>query len=100
MHAAGDAVNKLLAYAFAGSSFVFGDLGAQHSKIAGAFGTNFFAFQVLPTIIFISAFFAVLYYLGVMQLIIRGFARAMQWTMKVSGAESLNVAASIFMGQT
>ena len=98
--AAGNAVNKLLAFAFAGSTFVFGDLAAPRSKIGAAFGTNFFAFQVLPTIIFISAFFAVLYYLGVMQLIIRGFARAMQWTMKVSGAESLNVAASIFMGQT
>jgi CNT family concentrative nucleoside transporter len=100
LHAAGDAVNTLLAYAFVGSTFVFGDLGAQHSKIGAAFGTSFFAFQVLPTIIFISAFFAVLYYLGIMQLLIRGFARAMQWTMKVSGAESLNVAASIFMGQT
>ena len=98
--AAGSAVNKLLSFAFAGSTFVFGDLANSHSKIGAAFGTNFFAFQVLPTIIFISAFFAVLYYLGIMQLIIRGFARAMQWTMKVSGAESLNVAASIFMGQT
>jgi len=100
MHAAGGAVNQLLAYAFDGSTFVFGDLGAHNSKIGSAFGTSFFAFQVLPTIIFISAFFAVLYYLGIMQLIIRGFAKAMQWTMKVSGAESLNVAASIFMGQT
>ncbi len=100
LHDAGAAVNKLLAYAFAGSTFVFGDLGAAHSKIGDAFGTSFFAFQVLPTIIFISAFFAVLYYLGVMQIVIRGFARAMLWTMKVSGAESLNVAASIFMGQT
>jgi len=100
LQAAGHAVNTLLAYAFVGSTFVFGDLGAQHSKIGAAFGTSFFAFQVLPTIIFISAFFAVLYHLGVMQLVIRGFAKAMQWTMKVSGAESLNVAASIFMGQT
>lgn len=98
--AAGAAVNRLLSFAFAGSTFVFGDLADSHSKIGAAFGTNFFAFQVLPTIIFISAFFAVLYYLGIMHLIIRGFARAMQWTMKVSGAESLNVAASIFMGQT
>jgi concentrative nucleoside transporter, CNT family len=100
LHAAGNAVNHLLAFAFAGSTFVFGDLADSHSKIGAAFGTNFFAFQVLPTIIFISAFFAVLYYLGIMQLVIRGFAKAMQWTMKVSGAESLNVAASIFMGQT
>ncbi len=100
LKSAGDAVNRLLSYAFAGSTFVFGDLGAHRSKIGSAFGTSFFAFQVLPTIIFISAFFAVLYYLGIMQLIIRAFARVMQWTMKVSGAESLNVAASIFMGQT
>ena len=100
LHDAGAGVNRLLGYAFAGSTFVFGDLGAAHSKIGDAFGTSFFAFQVLPTIIFISAFFAVLYYLGIMQIVIRGFARAMLWTMKVSGAESLNVAASIFMGQT
>ncbi|MFZ0633150.1 MAG: nucleoside transporter C-terminal domain-containing protein [Acidobacteriaceae bacterium] len=100
LHDAGAAVNKLLDFAFAGSTFVFGDLGAHTSRIGTAFGTSFFAFQVLPAIIFISALFSVLYYFGIMQLIIRGFARAMQWTMKVSGAESLNVAASVFMGQT
>ena len=93
--AAGTAVTKLLSHAFVGSTFVFGELGKQHSS----FG-NFFAFQVLPTIIFISAFFAVLYHLGIMQLLIRLFARLMQLTLRVSGAESLNVAASIFMGQT
>ena len=92
---AGNGVTKLLSYAYVGSTFVFGELGKQHSS----FG-SIFAFQVLPTIIFISAFFAVLYYLGVMQLIIRLFARLMQLTLRVSGAESLNVAASIFMGQT
>ncbi len=100
LHDAGDGVDKLLSYAYAGSTFLFGDLGAEHSQIGLAYRTEFFAFQVLPTIIFISAFFAALYYLGVMQLIIRLFAKAMLWTMKVSGAESLNVAASIFMGQT
>lgn len=94
LSAAGDTINHLLDYSFAGSAFVFGDLGKQHSPL----GT--FAFQVLPAIIFISALFAVLYHLGIMQLIIRFFARIMQWTMKISGAESLNVAASIFMGQT
>ncbi len=88
-------INRLLAYAFVGSEMVFGELGKQHSS----FGM-IFAFQVLPTIIFISAFFAVLYHIGVMQLVIRFFARLMQATMKISGAESLNVAASIFMGQT
>jgi concentrative nucleoside transporter, CNT family len=92
---AGNTVTKLLSYAFVGSTFDFGELGKQHSS----FG-SIFAFQVLPTIIFISAFFAVLYHIGIMQLLIRLFARLMQLTLRVSGAESLNVAASIFMGQT
>ena len=95
MAAAGSAVNSLLAYAFAGSSLVFGKLGEQHSSFGAIF-----AFQVLPTIIFISALFSALYALGVMQIVIRAFARLMQFTLKVSGAESLNVAASVFMGQT
>ena len=92
---AGDAVNRLLSYAFVGSKFVFGDLGAQHSPMG-----FFFAFQVLPTVIFIAAFFAVLYHYGIMQLIIKGAAIVMTRFMGASGAESLNVAASIFMGQT
>jgi len=92
---AGDAVSRLLGYAFAGSQFVFGDLGKQGSQ----FGF-YFAFQVLPTVIFICALFAVLYYLGVMQLVIKAAAWLMIRLMGVSGAESLNVAASIFMGQT
>jgi CNT family concentrative nucleoside transporter len=92
---AGDAVNRLLSYAFAGSSFVFGDLGKQGSHLG-----FYFAFQVLPTVIFIAAFFAVLYHYGVMQFIINQVARVMTRFMGASGAESLNVAASIFMGQT
>jgi len=92
---AGDAVNRLLSYAFAGSQFVFGDLGRQGSHLG-----FYFAFQVLPTVIFICALFAVLYYLGVMQVIIKAAAWLMIRLMGVSGAESLNVAASIFMGQT
>jgi CNT family concentrative nucleoside transporter len=95
MARAGDAVNRLLSYSFAGSEFIFGEFGKQHSTYG-----SIFAFQVLPTIIFISALFAALYYLGIMQLVIRGFAWCMQRTMRISGAESLNVAASIFMGQT
>src|SRR5271165_3301748 len=91
----GAAITRMLGYSFAGSQMVFGELGKQHSS----FGMVF-AFQVLPTIIFISALFALLYHIGVMQLVIRFFARLMQATMKISGAESLNVAASIFMGQT
>src|ERR1700675_4175826 len=92
---AGNAVNDLLAYAFVGSEFVFGELGKQHSSIG-----FIFAFQVLPMIIFIASLFALLYYLGVMQVLIRAVAWVMQRVMGASGAESLNVAASIFMGQT
>jgi CNT family concentrative nucleoside transporter len=92
---AGDAVNWLLSFAFVGSKFVFGELGAQRSSMG-----FFFAFQVLPTVIFIAAFFAVLYHYGIMQIIIKGAAKVMTRFMGASGAESLNVAASIFMGQT
>ena len=95
MSSVGDKIKTLLAYSFAGSSFVFGDLGANHSNMG-----FFFAFQVLPTIIFVSAFFALLYHLGVMQVIIRALAWLMSRFMGVSGAESLDVAGSIFMGQT
>src|SRR6266853_1893460 len=92
---AGDVVNRLLSYAFAGSQFVFGELGKQGSHLG-----FYFAFQVLPTIIFIAAFFAVLYHYGIMQFIIKIAAWVMTRVMGASGAESLNVAASIFMGQT
>ena len=95
MTVAGDAVDRLLSYSFAGSQFVFGELGAKMSK----FGVVF-AFQVLPIIIFIAAFFSILYYYGVMQFIIRQLARVMMRFMGASGAESMNVAASIFMGIT
>jgi CNT family concentrative nucleoside transporter len=92
----GAGVNAMLGYTEAGASFVFGDaLG----KGSGPYGV-IFAFQVLPIVIFIASFFAILYYLGVMQWIVRGMAIGMQKVMGVSGAESLNVAASIFMGQT
>src|ERR1051326_5355459 len=108
LQTAGSAVNKLLAYSYKGSSFVFGNLGFPADPNAhlpfldpGSSQLGFiFAFQVLPTIIFISAFFALLYHLGVMQIIIKGLAWGMNRFMGVSGAESLNVAASIFMGQT
>jgi CNT family concentrative nucleoside transporter len=92
---AGDVVNRLLSHAFVGSQFVFGDLGKQGSHLG-----FYFAFQVLPTIIFIAAFFAILYHYGIMQFIIRIAAWVMTRVMGASGAESLNVAASIFMGQT
>jgi CNT family concentrative nucleoside transporter len=91
----GDAANRVLAYSFVGSEFIFGELGKQRSNVG-----FIFAFQVLPVVIFICALFAILYHIGVMQLVIRGMAWAMTRIMGASGAESLNVAASIFMGQT
>jgi len=104
---AGSVVNNMLSATFAGTRVLFGQLGLPNS---GAFGNllppqppnlgSIFAFQVLPTIIFISAFFAVLYHIGLMQVIIRAMAWVMLKTMRISGAESMNVAASIFMGQT
>lgn len=92
---AGGIVNKLLNFAFAGSEFVFGELGKRGSSFGFVF-----AFQVLPTIIFIAALFALLYHIGVMQIFIRLFAWVMTRVMGASGAESLDIAASIFMGQT
>lgn len=89
-----EGVTRLLGYSYAGSHFVFGDLANPDSKL------GYFAFGVLPTVIFIAAFFAVLYHVGIMQIIIRVFAWVMTRVMGASGAESLNVAASIFMGQT
>jgi CNT family concentrative nucleoside transporter len=91
----GDAANKVLSYSFIGSEFLFGPLGKQSSNIG-----FIFAFQVLPVVIFICALFAILYHVGIMQIVIRAMAWAMTRIMGASGAESLNVAASIFMGQT
>ena len=105
----GDGINKLLGFAGVGAAMVFGPLGSAGiwgramTNVFGAEGAQYaviFAFQVLPTIIFIAALFAILYYFGVMQIVVRLFAIVMRRMMKASGAESLNVAASIFMGQT
>jgi concentrative nucleoside transporter, CNT family len=105
----GALINRLLGFASVGSSMVFGPLGDKTvwprimTNVLGADGARYtvlFAFQVLPTIIFIAALFAVLYYFGIMQLVVRAFALMMSRVMRASGAESLNVAASIFMGQT
>ncbi len=104
-----EGVGQLLQYASQGSSFVFGPLGSS-SALGDLFGpvlgdkipmfTTLFAFQILPTIIFVASLFSVLYYLGIMQPIVRGFAVVMNRAMGASGAESLDVAANIFMGQT
>jgi len=105
----GDLITRLLGFAGVGAVFVFGPLGSGTvwgrvmTSALGADGAQYatiFAFQVLPTIIFIAALFAILYYFGIMQVIVRVFALVMHRVMKASGAESLNVAASIFMGQT
>jgi CNT family concentrative nucleoside transporter len=88
-------VTKVLHYSYVGSDFVFGVLGRENSSLG-----LIFAFQILPAIIFVSALFAIMYYLGIMQLVVRGFAVVMSKVMGASGAESLNVGASIFMGQT
>ena len=93
--ALGAAVTKILSFSYAGSEFVFGEIGKQHSSIGVVF-----AFQIMPAIIFVSALFAIMYYLGIMQVVVKAFAVAMNKIMGASGAESLNVAASIFMGQT
>jgi CNT family concentrative nucleoside transporter len=105
---AGGVVTNMLSATFAGTQVLFGQLGLPNAGRFGDLITDkahpaagaIFAFQVLPTIIFISAFFAVLYHIGLMQIIIRGMAWIMLKTMRISGAESMNVAASIFMGQT
>ena len=105
----GALMTRLLNFTYVGSSFVFGPLGDPEvwprimTGVLGEEGSryaNIFAFMVLPTIIFIAALFAMLYYFGVMQIIVRIFAIVMRRFMRASGAESLNVAASIFMGQT
>ena len=105
----GQKIQDLLHYSVYGSAFVFGPLGDQAvwakvmNNTLGAEGAQYtliFAFQILPTIIFIAALMAILYFVGVMQLVVRAFAVVMNRVMGASGAESLNVAASIFMGQT
>ncbi|HEX8616750.1 MAG TPA: nucleoside transporter C-terminal domain-containing protein [Thermoanaerobaculia bacterium] len=88
-------VNSLIGYTQEGSKFVFGGLGTADGPAGFVF-----AAQVLPTIIFIASIFAILYYIGVMQVIVRFFAKVMSRFMGASGAESTSVAASIFMGQT
>ena len=88
--AIGELAAALLGYVGAGSEFVFG----------GEYAHHFFAFRVLPTIIFISSLMAILYHLGVLQRVIVGFAWVMQRTLRTSGSETLAAAANVFIGQT
>jgi CNT family concentrative nucleoside transporter len=89
-------VNSILACALEGARFLFGEkLVASDGPVGFVF-----AFQILPTIVFVAALFAVLYHLGIMQLVIRGVAWVTSRVLGSSGAETLNAAASIFLGQT
>ncbi|WKZ68164.1 MAG: nucleoside transporter C-terminal domain-containing protein [Melioribacteraceae bacterium] len=81
-----------------GAKFVFGDLAISPGQ-DGSLGM-FFAFQVLPTIIFFASLMSILYYLGIMQRVVQGMAWVMAKLMGTSGAESLSVTANIFVGQT
>ncbi|MGH9379530.1 MAG: NupC/NupG family nucleoside CNT transporter [Thermoanaerobaculia bacterium] len=87
---ASEAITAFLDYTDAGSRFIFGEGFTEH----------YFAFKVLPTIVFFSSFITVLYYIGVIQWVVRGFARVMMWLLGTSGAESLSASANIFVGQT
>jgi concentrative nucleoside transporter, CNT family len=93
-------VRRFLEFTNAGSQFVFGGLADPVAMSAVFPGGFVFAFTALPTIIFVSSFFTVLYYFGVLQLLVRLMARAMMYLMRTSGAETLSAAANVFMGQT
>ena len=111
---AGDVVSQFVGYSLEGAKFVFGNLAdLRKPEEGGTWSPLFpgktngapnwwfqFAFIALPPILFISAFFTVLYHFGILQLIVRGFARVMLYLMRTSGAETLSVAANVFMGQT
>jgi CNT family concentrative nucleoside transporter len=86
----GEWVNQFLDFSDAGAKFVF----------AEQFEENYFAFKVLPTIIFFSSFITLLYHYGILQQVVKGVAWVMMKTLKTSGAESLAAAANIFVGQT
>ncbi len=85
---------KVIDFAMSGAVFIFGDLAK-----ASEFGF-IFAFQVLPTIIFFASLMGVLYHIGLMQKIVQGMAWVMQKALRISGSESLSVAANVFIGQT
>ena len=115
--AANDAFNALMGYTVEGAKFLFGNLVFNNIPVGGG-GTGFpamepigtttgwagagayFAFNVLPTIIFFSSLMTLLYHMGVMQAVVKAFAWVMMRTMKISGAESLSTAGNIFLGQT
>ncbi len=98
----GAGIKYLIAASDVGAKFVFGPL-TQRPVLEEAFGKDnafIFAFTALPPILFVSSFFSVLYYFGVLQLLVRFLARVMMYLMGTSGAETLSVSANVFMGQT
>lgn len=90
----GDGFATILEFTYEGSGFIFGDALGRPGE-----GVNF-AFQVLPTIIFFASLMGVLYFLGLVQPVVRGLGWVMQRTLGISGAESLAAAANVFIGQT
>src|SRR5262249_18084988 len=107
----GHVVDQFLQFSDKGAEFVFGNLArpdvlspavAKHvppEDTTNSYGF-IFAFKALPPIIFVSAFFSVLYHFGLLQFVVRLFARLMMYLMRTSGAETLSVSANVFMGQT
>jgi len=95
-------VTRFLQFSDAGAVFVFGALADQQrmTEVFGAANGMVFAFRALPTIIFVSSFFTLLYHFGILQAIVRVMARAMMYLMRTSGAETLSAAANVFVGQT
>jgi len=96
---------KLLSYTDAGSEFVLGKWPSVAQVTDGLSGELFtvgyvFAFKVLPTVLFFAALSSLLYYLGILQVIVYAFAWLMSKTMRLTGAESLAAAANVFIGQT
>lgn len=100
--AAGNVVKQFISFSDKGAEFVFGNL-ARPGDIALRPGAEFmfmFAFKALPPILFVSAFFTVLYHFGILQWCVRLMAWGMVHLMRTSGAETLSVSANVFMGQT
>jgi CNT family concentrative nucleoside transporter len=97
-------VSRAIAFADQGAGFLFGWLAGPMEPLGTKTGLPLrgfiFAFKVMPIVIFICAFFSILYYFGLIQVLVRGMAWVMQKTMRVSGAEALCVAANVFIGQT
>jgi CNT family concentrative nucleoside transporter len=93
-------VRQFLQFTTAGAEFVFGGLANQEVMSQVFTGGFVFAFMGLPVIIFVSSFFSVLYYLGILQFVVRMTARVMMRLMRTSGAETLSAVANVFMGHT